>query len=125
MTCSTLRRLMAVRAAQRFARPGLGVSAGPEDGQSGPHEKNKSASYPSPRPHLGGLFRSEQHCNTKLRRLAGEPNHLPPFTDLHRPIQFSWLRRPPLSAALAHIQIISSKYRLISSSVVGLKVNLT
>src|SRR5262249_5880985 len=55
MTCSTLRRLMAVRAAQSFARPGLGVSAGPEDGQSGPHEKNKSASYPSPRPHLGGL----------------------------------------------------------------------
>jgi|SRR6266446_6441902 len=54
MTVSTLPRLMAVRATQRFANTGLGVSAGPEQAQSGPHYQ-KSDSYPSPRSDLGGL----------------------------------------------------------------------
>src|SRR6516165_1863281 len=115
MTCSTLWRLMAVRAAQRFARSGLGVSAGPEDGQSGPHEKNKSASYPSPRPHLGGLFRSKtalQHKSPLIGGRAKSPPalHAPPPTN---PVFV--VATPTLSAALAHIQIISSKYRLVSS----------
>src|SRR5262249_38348475 len=114
MTCSTLRRLMAVRAAQRFARPGLAVSAAPEDGQSDPHEKNKSASYPSPRPHLGA-FSGANSTATQTPRIGGAAKsppalHGPPPTN---PI-FVVATPTAIGRAGAHPDTIF-QYRLLSS----------
>src|SRR5262249_49009647 len=85
MTCSTLRRLMAVRAAQRFARPGLGVSAGPEDGQSGPHKKNSLPAIPRRARILGafsGANSTATQNSTDWRRAKSPPAlHGPPPTN--------------------------------------------